>query len=72
MGEGGPGGGGRGKGGELEGVGPENHIKLTNMQYRIQITEHSCSKTHVRKITNALYLFFYMGLGLIVIVIFFV
>jgi hypothetical protein len=46
-----------GGGGPLEGVGPENHIKLTSYS-----TEYTCSKTHVHKITNVPV--FYMTLGL--------
>jgi hypothetical protein len=47
-------GGGEGKRGPLEGVGPENHIKLTtySTEYRTQNAEYTCRKTHVHKITN--------------------
>jgi hypothetical protein len=48
--------GGSGGGGPLEGVWPENHKKIHNMQYRIQNT------THVHKLP--IYLFFYIALGL--------
>ncbi len=48
-----------GGGGPLEGVGPENPIKLTtcNTEYRIQLQQNSYIKL-------PMYLFFYMGLGL--------
>jgi hypothetical protein len=47
-----PGGGGRGRGGPLKGVGPENHMKLTacSTEYRIQNT--AATKNNVHKITK--------------------
>ncbi len=55
----------QGKGGPLEGVGPETHVyKTHNIHYRIQNTEHRIQNTenHVHKITNVPV--FYMALGL--------
>jgi hypothetical protein len=43
-------GGGEGRGGPLEWVGPENHIKLKtySTEYRIQITEYRLQNTDYR------------------------
>jgi hypothetical protein len=52
-----------GGGGPLEGLGPENHIKLTtySTDYRIQNKEYSCSKLMFIKLPKYL---FYKALGL--------
>jgi hypothetical protein len=53
-------GGGGGEGESLEGVGPENHIKTHNMQYRIQNTETAAAKLMYIKLP--VYLFFILRL----------
>ncbi len=68
---GGEGRGGRGRGGPLEGVGPENHIKLAtySTRYRIQNTEYRIQNTPAAKleyIKLPMYLFFHMAFGLII------
>jgi hypothetical protein len=45
---------GEGRGGPLEGMGPENHIKLKNMEYRIQNTNYRIQNIAAKKLISFL------------------
>ncbi len=60
------GGEGGGGGGPLEGVGPENHIKLATYSTKYRIQNTPAAKLEYLKLP--MYLFFFMAFGLITLI----